>query len=169
MQQRKHRRRAGNREDDRRDHNQAIHAHDARRRCYITPFWIRVAGVTHEVLRRKAHRCPNPVSHSRPQHETQRPARLLLDGSRQLEREQHHSRDRVPKSRIFWWGARIPDDCPRTEEERQTKEQCRIRPEGDRPRGCWATICIEGARFRNPLLLTQRGGSQPISPNGLFC
>jgi hypothetical protein len=37
-------------------------------------------------------------------------------------------------SMLTW---RIPDDCPLTEEERQTKEQCRIRPEGDRPQACW--------------------------------
>jgi hypothetical protein len=59
MQQRKHRRRAGDREDDRGDHDQAIE----------------VAGMTHEVLSRGKYTATrNPVPHSRPQRETQRPA-----------------------------------------------------------------------------------------------
>ena len=38
-------------------------------------------------------------------------------------------------SMLTW---RIPDDCPLTAEERETKERCQIKPEGDRPRVCWA-------------------------------
>jgi hypothetical protein len=37
-------------------------------------------------------------------------------------------------SMLTW---RIPDDCPLTAEERETKEWCQIKPEGDRPRVCW--------------------------------
>jgi hypothetical protein len=37
-------------------------------------------------------------------------------------------------SMLTW---RIPDDCPLTEGERQTKERCQSKPEGARPRGCW--------------------------------
>jgi hypothetical protein len=36
-------------------------------------------------------------------------------------------------SMLTW---RIPDDCPLTEEERETKERCQIKPEGARPRVC---------------------------------
>jgi hypothetical protein len=37
-------------------------------------------------------------------------------------------------SMLTW---RIPDDCPLTEDERQTKERCQSKPEGARSRGCW--------------------------------
>src|SRR5262249_8314911 len=76
--------------------------HDARRRRYITPFWMEVAVVTHEVLLRQTDRCPNPVSQPQPQHQTQRPAwrfpfqRKLL--SRLQGRAQYHNRlTRTPR------------------------------------------------------------------------
>jgi hypothetical protein len=37
-------------------------------------------------------------------------------------------------SMLTW---RIPNDCPLTEGERQTKDWCQSEPEGDRPRACW--------------------------------
>jgi hypothetical protein len=37
-------------------------------------------------------------------------------------------------SMLTW---RIPDDCPLTEGERETKERCQIKLEGARPRVCW--------------------------------
>ena len=41
-------------------------------------------------------------------------------------------------SMLTW---RIPDDCPLTEEERETKERCQIKPEGS------SAASVLGLRF----------------------
>ena len=52
--------------------------------------------------------------------------------------DQHCVRPEQPpgtgNSMLTW---RIPEDCPLTAGERETKERCQIKPEGTRPRVCW--------------------------------